>query len=296
MNNSVLIIDGYGFLFRAFFSVENFKTTSGIPVGAVNGFIHMLLSITSRIKTNHLLVVFDSGKKSFRDEIYPQYKANRPPCPDDLKPQFQIMREAVKSLNIDYCEEEGYEADDIIASYAQKSHTDGYEAIIATSDKDLTQLLSIPSVKVYDTINKKFHTEESIKQKFGVKPSQISDFLAIVGDASDNIPGIAGIGIKGCAELLSTFKTMEDIYQNIASVKPKLQNLLLKSKENAILSKKLSSLNFSAPTKNIDTFIKKNYNQKDVYDFLTKYELHTLKNKLVPNYKEEGVKTQGILI
>jgi DNA polymerase I len=282
---NVVIIDGYGFIFRAFFSLRDFKTSKNEPIGAVYGFINMLLKVINTFDPKYIIVIFDSGKKSFRSDIYPEYKAHRKEAPDDLKPQFSIVRDAVKAFNINYAEVEGFEADDLIATYAQFCKRNEMKSIIISSDKDLMQLAEDGIIEFYDPMKAKFITEKDINLKFGVKAKQIVDFLAIVGDSSDNIPGVAGIGEKGASELLNTYSNVEDIYNNLENItKSRLKNALEKFKENAFLSKTLATLKFDVNVPSIEDFKFKNYKAEELFTFLNKYELKSLIAKLLPNY------------
>ena len=284
VKKNVVIIDGYGFVFRAFFSLKDLKTPEGLPIGAVYGFINMILKLYSTFEIDYIILVFDSGKKSFRSTIYPEYKATRSATPDDLIPQFAIIREAAEALNLKYMEAVGYEADDIIATYTKLCFED-YNTIVVSSDKDLLQLAFDGNVQIFDPMKSKFLKEADVKEKFGVKASQIVDYLAIVGDASDNIPGVAGIGEKGAVELLSVFENLEIIYENLEKVsKPKLKNALEKSKENAFLSKKLATLKFDVEVDSVQDFEKKPFDKTILFEFLKKYSLNSIIAKLLPNY------------
>jgi DNA polymerase-1 len=285
--NNVVIIDGYGFVFRAFFSLGDLKTSKGEPVGAVYGFINMLLKVINTFSPNYLIVVFDSGTKSFRSEIYPEYKSHRKEAPEDLKPQFAIVREAVNALNLKYIDVNGFEADDLIATYSKICKEQGFKSVIVSSDKDLMQVAEDGVVEFFDPMKEKFIKEADIKTKFGVLPSQIVDFLAILGDASDHIPGVAGIGEKGASELLSAFLNLEDIYNNIEKVqKTRLKQALINGKEKAFLSKKLAELKFDVPVKDVSHFKVEDFNHNVLFDFLNKYELKSIIGKLLPNYKK----------
>ena len=283
---NVVIIDGYGFVFRAFFSLKDLKTQDGTPIGAVYGFINMVSRLYSTLAIDYLILVFDSGAKSFRSDLYPEYKANRSAVPEDLKPQFAIIREAANAMNIKYSEVKGFEADDVIATYSKLCLED-YQTTIVTSDKDLMQLANDGLTQIFDPMKYKFIKEGDVLEKFGVKASQIVDYLAIVGDSSDNIPGVAGIGEKGAVELLSAFETLEDIYENLESVaKPKLKNALEKSKEMAFLSKQLASLKFDVTVEDVKHFERKSFDKPTLFAFLKKYNLHSIIAKLLPDYND----------
>lgn len=273
---NVVIIDGYGLIFRAFFSLKDFKTKEGLPIGAVYGFINMLLKLYSTLKTDYSILVFDSGKKTFRSEIYPEYKANRQKTPEDLKPQFAIVREAADAMNIKYVEVPGFEADDIIATYSKLCLERGFYTTIVTSDKDLMQLIQNDITCLFDPMKSKFLTEKDVEARFLIKPDRMSDFLAIVGDISDNIPGVPGIGVKGAAVLLSKYRNLEEIYENIEKIgNPKVQSSLLKHKELAFLSKQLTSLKFDVNLEDVECFKKNSHEGPKFIEFLKKYSLNS---------------------
>jgi DNA polymerase-1 len=242
MQKKIALIDGYGFVFRAYHSLPPLTRPDGTPVGAVYGFTGMLIKLLAGLDVTHAAVVFDSGSKTFRNEIYPDYKANRPPCPEDLKPQFAIIRESAESLNLAILEKIGFEADDIIATIAKKSAAEGYEVLIVSSDKDLMQLVG-ERVFMYDAMKNKFIGITEVQEKFAVAPNQVLDMLSLVGDASDNIPGVKGIGPKTAAELIQQFGNLENIFANLHQIKQeKRRQLLSDGTEKAKLSKILATL------------------------------------------------------
>jgi DNA polymerase-1 len=242
MSNKIALIDGYGFVFRAYHSLPPLTRSDGVPVGAVYGFTGMLIRLLAGLHVTHAAVVFDSGSKTFRNEIYPAYKANRPPCPEDLKPQFAIMRHSAEALNLCILEKSGFEADDIIATITKKSVAAGYEVLIVSSDKDLMQLVS-EKVFMYDAMKNRFIGIEQVKEKFLVEPKKVLDVLALIGDVSDNIPGVKGIGPKTAAELMQQFENLENIFNHIDEIKrEKLRQLLLAGLEKAKISKILATL------------------------------------------------------
>jgi len=244
MSKKIALIDGYGFVFRAYHSLPPLTRSDGKPVGAVYGFTNMLIKLLAQLNVTHAAVVFDSGSKTFRNDIFPAYKANRPPCPEDLKPQFAIVREAAESLNLSILEKVGFEADDIIATIAKKSAAEGYEVLIVSSDKDLMQLVG-DGVSMYDAMKNKIINRAEVKEKFLVEPEQVLDVLALMGDSSDNIPGVRGIGPKTAAELIIQFGDLENIFENLAEIKQeKRRQLLTDGVENARLSKVLADLKY----------------------------------------------------
>lgn len=243
----LLLVDGYGFLFRAYHSLPPLTNAQGVPVGAVYGFMNMLVKLLSAKEADYVAVVLDAGKKTFRHQMYESYKANRPPAPDDLIPQFSLVREAITALNLPVLEVEGYEADDVIATYAKRAVTEGIEVTIVSGDKDLTQLIT-PEVKLYDPLKLRYITPEYVKEKYGVLPERMLDLLALTGDSSDNIPGVPGIGPKTAAQLLEEFGSLEDILAKAGTIKQeKRRQSLLQHRENALLSKDLVQLCTTVP-------------------------------------------------
>lgn len=242
MSEKIALIDGYGFVFRAYHSLPPLNRGDGTPVGAVYGFTNMLIKLLANLDVSHAAVVFDSGSKTFRNEIFPAYKANRPPCPEDLKPQFSIVREAAESLNLAVLEKINFEADDIIATMAKRFSALGKQVLIVSSDKDLMQLVD-DNVFMYDAMKNKMIGIAEVKEKFAVGPEQVLDVLSLMGDASDNVPGVRGIGPKTAAELIIEYGTLENLLENLDKIKQeKRRQMLLDGCENAKLSKILITL------------------------------------------------------
>ncbi len=238
----LILIDGYGFVFRAYHSLPEMIRHDKTPIGAVYGFLKMMLNILENMKMSHCVVVLDSGGKTFRNDIYQEYKANRPPCPENLIPQFEIIREAISSLNLATLQKQGFEADDIIATIARNAEKEGFEVVIVSSDKDLMQLIN-ENILMFDPIKAKIIGKNEVIEKFGVEPRQIIDFLSLLGDASDNIPGVKGIGNKTACELLKEFDNLENLLENYQNIKSDRKRELIKSGfESARLSKSLVKL------------------------------------------------------
>lgn len=242
-NQHLILIDGYGFLFRAYHAYPPLNRMDGVNVGGVFGFTSMLIKVILEFSCSHLAVVFDPGGKNFRHEMYAEYKSHRPPVPEDLIPQFSLIREAVASLNIHILEKPGYEADDVIATMAKIASNEGLKVTIISSDKDLMQLID-DNISMYDPLKSKEIKEQQVIEKFGVRPDQVIDALALIGDTSDNVPGVTGIGPKGAADLIVQFNDLEGIYQNINSMKEsKRKESLINNKDIAFLSRRLVALN-----------------------------------------------------
>ena len=200
MTKKVCLIDGSGYIFRAFYGLPEMTDPQGTPVNAVYGFTNMFLKLTGKISCDYCLVLFDAKRQNFRNNFFPDYKGTRKEIPEALIPQFPIIREAVDVLNLNHLEMEGYEADDLIATYAAQASALGYETVVVSADKDLMQLIR-PGVEYYDPMKDKFFTPEDVKEKFGVYPDKVVDVQALSGDTIDNIPGVPGIGPKTAAEL-----------------------------------------------------------------------------------------------
>jgi DNA polymerase I len=241
------LIDASGFIFRAFHAIPPMHRQDGTPVNAVYGFCSITLKILQEMHASHVLVVFDAGRKTFRNDIYPAYKANRPPTPEELIPQFEIVRQAVDAFGLQRVELDGVEADDLIASYATKALETGQPVIIVSSDKDLLQLLR-PNLQIYDPVKQVFLNEEASIAKFGVLPDKVVDVQALVGDTSDHVPGVPSIGVKTAAELITTFGSLEGVLDNISHIKqPKRREALEHHQDNARLSKILCTLKRDVP-------------------------------------------------
>lgn len=280
-DNRLVLIDGYGFLFRAYYALPPLTRKDGTPVGAVYGFTTMLLKLLASAETSHIAVVLDSGKKSFRNKMYKEYKANRPPAPEDLRPQFPLIREVVKAFDIPVLEKVGYEADDIIGTLAQQGKKKGMDVVVVSSDKDLMQLVE-DNVCLYDPMKQKTICEKEVFEKFGVKPEQVIDLLALMGDSSDNVPGVAGIGPKTAATLLNEFSTLDGIYENLPDMKKsKRKENLERDKEMAYLSRDLVSLELKVPLDEKVSDLKRNpINPVKLMKFLRKQDFISLLKRI----------------
>ena len=235
----LVLIDAYGFLFRAYHALPPLINPKGLPVGAICGFINMLLKSLSEHKATHWVVVCDTGKKTFREDIYPEYKANRGEPDEELIPQFALLQEALTAFNMPHLSIEGYEADDVIATLAHHSHMD---VTIISSDKDLMQLVS-DKIRMFDPVKNKYIDKQDVIEKFGVGPEKLLDCFALIGDTSDNIPGVPGIGPKTAALLINEFGSLENLLQNAHTIKQnKRRETLLSNVEQAYLSRKLAKL------------------------------------------------------
>ncbi len=244
----LFLVDGSGYIFRAYHALPPLtRASDGMPVGAIAGFCNMLWKFMQDMKASeaptHLAVIFDKSEDTFRNKLYPEYKANRAPAPEDLIPQFPLIRDAVRAFNVACIEMDGYEADDIIATYARQAAKAGAVVKIISSDKDLMQLIEDGRIELYDPMKNKPLGPEAVMEKFGVTPDKVIDVQALIGDSVDNVPGAPGIGPKTAAELIGMFGTLEAILERAGEIKqPKRRETLQNNKEQILLSKQLVTL------------------------------------------------------
>ncbi len=248
----VFLVDGSGYIFRAFHALPPLtRPSDGLPVGAVHGFCAMLWKLLQDARKGrgptHLAVVFDASEKTFRNEIYQDYKAHRPPAPEELVPQFPLIRDAVKAFNIACIEQDGFEADDLIATYAKDAIAAGGEVTIVSSDKDLMQLVK-PGVSMLDTMKNRAIGPDEVREKFGVTPDKVVDVQALAGDSTDNVPGVPGIGVKTAAELINEYGDLETLLARAHEIKqPKRRERLTEFAMQARLSLDLVTLKQDVP-------------------------------------------------
>src|SRR5579871_4441379 len=249
------LVDGSGYLFRAYHALPPLtRKSDGLPVGAVSGYCNMLWKLLEDMKageaTSHLAVIFDHSEKTFRNEIYKEYKAHRPPPPEDLIPQFPLVRDATRAFGISCVEMAGFEADDLIATYARLAREAGARCTIISSDKDLMQLVEDGKVELLDTMKNKRLASAEVMEKFGVGPDKVVQVQALAGDSTDNVPGVRGIGIKTAAELINTYGDLETLLKRAGEIKQnKRRETLIENAENARISLKLVTLDAKVPLK-----------------------------------------------
>lgn len=281
MTKKVCLVDGSGYIFRAFYGLPMMTNPEGVPVNAVYGFTSMFLKLTSKIKCDYCLVLFDAKRKNFRNEIFPEYKATRKETPEELIPQFAIIHDAVDALNLNHLQMEGFEADDLIATYAKLAEEKGYEAVVVSADKDLMQLIR-PGVEFYDPMKDKFFTPDDVKEKFGVFPDKVIEVQALAGDTTDNIPGIPGIGLKTAAELINQFGSLENVLNQAAEIKQnKRRETLMANRENAEISLQLVTLRNDVPVEhNIEEYKCRRPEINKLKEFADKHDFRSLKPRL----------------
>ena len=277
----VCLIDGSGYIFRAFYALPAMSAPDGTPVNAVYGFTNMFLKLTQKIKCDYSLVLFDAKRRNYRNDIYPEYKANRAETPPDLVPQFEIIRKAVDALNLHYLDMEGYEADDLIATFAKKALEEGKEVTIVSADKDLMQLMR-EGVELYDPMKDKFFTDVDVKEKFGVLPPKVIDVQALAGDSTDNVPGVPGIGLKTAAELVNQFGSLEEVLNRAEEIKQnKRREVLLENKDKALVSMQLVKLKEDVPVEvNFDSYRCRKPELNTVQEFVKTYDFKSLKARI----------------
>lgn len=239
--DALYLVDGMGYVFRAFHALPPLSTSKGLPVGAVYGFSTMLLELIKRFNPQHLAVVMDAGRVTFRNEIYPEYKAQRTEPPEDLVPQFELIDRAVQAFNIPLLREANLEADDVMASLAEKMKTKGRPTVLVSSDKDLMQLVD-DSVMMYDPMKRKLIGREEVIKRFGVPPEQVVEIQALTGDASDNIPGVKGVGPKTAAKLIQEYGDAENVVAHVDDLKGKLKERIAESVDDIRVSRELATL------------------------------------------------------
>lgn len=297
------LIDGSGYIFRAYYALPPLtRKSDGLPTGAVSGFCSMLFKLLEDSKSNqnlqkpsHFAVIFDSARKTFRNEIYSDYKANRSEAPDDLAPQFEYIRKSVLAFNLPSVELPNYEADDLIATYVDQILKNGAKVTIVSSDKDLMQLYK-KGVRIFDPMKNKFITDEDVIKKFGVDPSKVIDVQSLAGDSSDNVPGVPGIGVKTAAELINKYGTLENLIKSAHEIKQnKRRETLLENKDKAFISKKLVTLDHNSPVNiELSEFKLQNIDKQKLYKFLREMEFNRLLSSAISVYGEPEMENNRI--
>ena len=276
----LFLIDGSGFIFRAYHALPPMSRADGTPVGAVYGFTKMIMKLVEETDADAIAVVLDRARKTFRSDIYPEYKSHRPPPPDDLIPQFQLVREAVEAMDLASVDMEGYEADDLIATYAMHARERGVEVTIVSSDKDLMQLVG-PGVTMLDAMKNKIIGPDEVFEKFGVGPERVIDVQALAGDSSDNIPGVEGIGVKTAALLINEYGDLDGVLANAKNIKQnKRREKLLEQADKARISRQLVTLKKDVPVeKTIDEFILRKPDPDKIMSFMIEQNFKSLVKK-----------------
>ena len=301
--DKIYIVDTSSFIFRAFYAITNLTTKSGFPTNALYGFLKMYLKLLKEANPKYIVSVFDTGKKNFRHDLYSEYKANRAKCPDELALQMPFFRDFVKALGVKVIAKEGFEADDVIATITDKAKEFQMGVEIVTADKDLMQLVE-SNVGIWDTMKDKHYDREAVKEKFGVYPENVLNYLALVGDTSDNVPGVKGLGPKTAVTLLENYDSIEALYENLEEIAnnknirgaKSLADNLKNNKEILFLSKKLVELEHKVDITLNDLtispndfklfFEKQNIIESEFSSLVSKFEFESLFKSFLENYKD----------
>ena len=246
-DKTLYLIDGSAYIYRAYHAIRGLTNSQGLPTNAAFGFTRMLIKLMEDQDPEYVVLLFDAKGPTFRHELYHAYKANRPPMPEDLSVQIPYIKEISKGFNLTVMETSGFEADDLIGTLSRKAEEAGFSVVIVTGDKDFVQMVT-DKTTIWDPMKDKTIDLQTVKESFGVAPSQIIDVMGLAGDASDNIPGVPGIGPKTALSLIKSFGSMDQVYEQVDQItKKKQQNNLVQFKEQALLSKELVTINTSVP-------------------------------------------------
>src|SRR5689334_13544434 len=245
---TLYLIDASAYIYRAFFALPALNNSKGLQTNAVYGFTTTLLKIIREHQPHGLAVAFDEKGPTLRHEEYKAYKAQRPPMPEGMSVQIPYVHRVVEALNIPALRQAGYEADDLIGTLACQAERAGYDVVIVTGDKDMFQLLT-PHIRIYDPVKNKWSGEAECRERFGVEPARVVEVMGLMGDSTDNIPGVKGIGEKTATKLIAQFGTMEELLRRVVEVStPKTRALLLEQAEIARLSRPLATIHVDCPT------------------------------------------------
>jgi 5'-3' exonuclease len=294
------LIDGSGYLFRAYHALPPLtRKSDGLPTGAVSGYCNMLWRLLADMQNGdrptHVAVIFDAGKHTFRNDIYPAYKANRPPVPEDLRPQIPLVRDATRAFGVSCVELAGFEADDLIATYARLAREAGARVTVVSSDKDLMQLVVDGQVQLFDGMKNKAIGSAEVIEKFGVPPSKVVDVQSLAGDSTDNVPGVPGIGIKTAAELINAYGDLETLLARAGEIKqPKRRAAVMDNADKARLSLRLVTLNdHVAVTVRPDTFAVRGPDPVALLAFLRNMEFAMLTRQVEAVYPDTKENAMG---
>ena len=278
------IIDGSSYVYRAFYAIPHLTNSRGLPTNAIYGFARMILKIIRDEKPDYLAIAFDSKGETFRHKEYAEYKAHRPEMPDELVPQIPYIHKLVEAFNIPILQNEGYEADDLIGSAVREASSKGFDVIIVSGDKDMLQLIT-PSIMMLDTLKNKTYGEKEVVEKFGVGPDKVVEVIGLMGDASDNIPGVPGIGEKTAIALIKEFGNIENLLNNIEKVsKPSIREKLKEHTEQALLSRRLGVINKDVELNTpVEALILKDVCIDELTELLKELEFHTLLKEILSN-------------
>jgi len=249
----LFLIDGSAYIFRAFFAIPPLTNAAGLPTNAIFGFTNILLKFLKQYRPEYVVVALDAGRVTFRNEMYAGYKSNRPEAPADLIPQFPYFRKVLDALNLPLLELPGYEADDIIATLCERLANRGCELVVVSSDKDLMQLVT-DGIKLLDSAKDRWIGTDEVREKFGVTPAQVTQVMGLMGDASDNIPGVKGIGEKTASALIQQFQSLENLFAHLDDMTrmklrgaARIRQILEAGKDQAFMSRALATVKRDVP-------------------------------------------------
>lgn len=290
--STIYLIDGNSYIYRAYYAIRGLSTSRGIPTNAVYGFTNMILKILKDKKPDYFVIVFDAPGPTKRHEAYEEYKAHRPGMPDDLKPQVRYIKEIIDAFRIKTIERPGYEADDILAAIAKEAESRGLDVCIVTGDKDMSQIVS-QRIKLYDTMKEKITEEKDVIERFGVKPSQFPEIIALMGDTSDNIPGAPGIGEKTAVKLLKEFGSLDKLLENCEKIKNnKAKKAVSENMENIKLSLDLATVHPDVPLDvSVDDLRIQEPAWSEVSKYFRQFEFSSL-IKMIPDDETTEEKTE----
>ena len=277
---TLYLVDGSSYIYRAYYAIRHLSSPSGFPTNAIYGFIQMLLKLLKDYNPQHVAVVFDAGRTTFRTEMYPEYKANRAAMPDDLRVQMEPIREVVRAFNIPTLELQGYEADDIIGALAGRFAGQGGKVVVVTGDKDLMQIVT-DHVTLLDTMKGKVSGIPEVVERFGVPPELVIDILGLAGDSSDNIPGVPGIGEKTATKLILEFGSLDALLARADEVKGKNGERLREFQEQALLSRRLATIELNVPLEvDLDALAAREPDQESLNGIFKKFGFTSLIKEL----------------
>ncbi len=276
-----LLVDGMAYVYRAFFAVPDMANSAGLHTNAVFGFNRMLQRMINQVDPDYIAVLFDTAKPTFRHELFPDYKAQRPPMPDELSEQIPWIKELIRSLNIPCLEYPGFEADDIIATFAVAAAKKNINVLIASADKDLCQLVNDKIAMLSVTMKSMDVIDYSgVVEKFGVRPDQIVDYLTLVGDSADNVPGVKKVGCKTAKLLLNEYGSIENIYQNIDKLKPALKISFQEAADKINDYRNLIKIDCSVPVnESIENLVCQNPDNNQFNKIIDYLGFHSIKKK-----------------
>ncbi len=277
------LIDGSSYIFRAFFALPPMSNSNELPTQAIYGFTTMTLKFLKEHQPEMLAVVLDAGRETFRNEIYHEYKSNRPEAPPDLIPQFPYIRKVLQAMNIPALELAGFEADDLIATLAKNFSSQETEVVIVSGDKDLMQLVG-ESIRLLDTVKSKWIGVEEVKEKFGVEPHKVVEVMGLMGDPTDNIPGIKGIGEKTAIPLIQKFENLENLFDHLDDLdkvgiksSARVRKALMEGKEDALMSRKLATVRTDVPLHiELEQLRYQGFSNKNLRELFTELEFNQL--------------------